>query len=249
MKFTARAVLLGMLVVAASATCVRLGFWQLARMRQKHAIHSVQRALLERDPIDVASALPHTAPEMGARARVRGRWDHSAIILLSGRTHLGAAGVSLVSGVRLDSGELVIVERGWIEAADARTAHPESIAASDSVADVTGVVLPLEHALDPVTKRPGAPTPWAELSSEHAGTRLWSARALEADSTAARFAGTVATWMVRELPGSERAPGAPIAEPYVVPDESMHLSYAIQWFGFALIISGGSLALALKKRA
>jgi len=27
----------------------------------------------------------------------------------------------------------------------------------------------------------------------------------------------------------------------------MHLSYAIQWFGFALIISLGSLALALRR--
>jgi len=44
-------------------------------------------------------------------------------VLLSGRTHLGAAGVSLVSAVRLGSGEHVLVERGWIEADDARTAQ------------------------------------------------------------------------------------------------------------------------------
>jgi len=29
----------------------------------------------------------------------------------------------------------------------------------------------------------------------------------------------------------------------------MHLSYAIQWFGFAAIISLGSLALALRRKA
>jgi len=34
-----------------------------------------------------------------------------------------------------------------------------------------------------------------------------------------------------------------------VPDEAMHLSYAIQWFAFAAIIGIGSLALAARNRA
>jgi len=234
----ARAVGLTALVFAATATCVRLGFWQLARMHEKHARHAAQRSLLARAPAEVTTALPATPPEAGSRARVRGRWEPAAHVLLSGRTHLGAAGVSIVSGVRLASGELVLVERGWLEAADSRTAHPER--RSDSLADVIGVVLPLV--------RSPHPTPWAELASERAGARLWSARALDPDSAAAHFAGRIAPWMVRELPGSERTAGAPIPEEYVVPDESMHLSYAIQWFGFALIISVGSLALALRRK-
>jgi surfeit locus 1 family protein len=226
---------------------VRLGFWQLARMREKHALHAAQRARLAGPPADVESALPASPPEAGSRARVRGRWEPAAHVLLSGRSHLGGApGVSLVSGVRLTSGELVLVERGWLEAADSRTAHPERL--SDSLADVTGVVLTLERSPDPAASRLGAPTPWAELPSERAGTRLWSARALDADSARARFAGTVAPWMVRVLPGGGRTAGAPIPEDYVLPDESMHLSYAIQWFGFALIISLGSLALARRRK-
>jgi len=236
-KFTARSLLLGALVVGATATCVRLGFWQIARMHQKHAIHAAQRALLARPPLELARALPDTTPEAGSRVRVRGRWEASTHVLLSGRTHLGAAGVSLVSAVRLGSGEQVLVERGWIEADDARTAHPE--VDTDSLADATGVVLPLA--------RSPHPTPWVELTSERPGTRLWSARALDADSAAARFGPTLATWMVRELPGSPHRAGEPIPEDFVVADETMHLSYAIQWFGFAAIISLGSLALALRR--
>jgi len=238
-KLTARTLLLGVLVVGATATCVRLGFWQLARMRYKHAIHAAQRALLARPPLEVARALPATPPDVGVRVRVQGHWEPAVVVLLSGRTHLGAAGVSLVNAVRLDSGEQVLVERGWIAAEDSRTAHPELVA--DSVADAIGVVLPLE--------RPLHPTPWAELRSERAGTRLWSARALDADSAAARFGATLAPWMVRALPAGDRNDGRPIPEDFVVPDETMHLSYAIQWFGFAAIISMGSLALALRKGA
>lgn len=236
MKLTARTLLLGVLVVVATATCVRLGFWQLARMRYKHAIHAAQRALLARPPLEfVMNALP--APENGVRVRLRGRWDPATQVLLSGRTHMGAAGVSLVSAVRLESGMRVLVERGWLEAADSRTAHPERDL--DSLADVVGVAESLEGVAHPV--------PWSELPSERPGTRLWSARTLDGGSAFARFGESLATWMVRELPESPRHAGEPIPEDFVVPDETMHLSYAIQWFGFAVIISMGSLALALRK--
>ena len=238
MKLTARSLLLGALVVAATATCVRLGFWQLARMRYKHALHATQRALLARPPLEVEQRLPAMPPETGARVRLRGLWDLSTHVLLSGRTHLGAAGVSLVSAVRLDSGEQVLVERGWLPTADARTAHPELF--PDSLADETGVALPLE--------RPAHPTPWARLPSERPGVRVWSARAPDPDSAAVRFGGVIAPWIVRVLPDPARAGSAPIPEDFVVPDESMHLSYAIQWFGFAAIVSLGSLALALRRR-
>ena len=238
MNSSVRSLLLAVLVLAATAACVRLGFWQLARMRYKHAIHAAQRALLARPPLELSQGLPGAMPEAGSRVRVRGAWDPAALVLLSGRTHLGAAGVSLVCAARLASGERVLVERGWIAAEDSRTAHPELVA--DSLADVTGVVQPLAHSLHPI--------PWAELTSQRAGTRLWSARVLEADSAAARFGGTLAPWMVRALPVGTPRDGAPIPEDVVVPDESMHLSYAIQWFSFAAIISVGSLALALRKR-
>ena len=237
MRLTARSLLVGALVVGATATCVRLGFWQLARMHEKHVLHAAQRALLARSPLELEQALPATPPESGSRVHVRAPWDLTTHVLLSGRTHLGAAGVSLVSAVQLGSGERVLVERGWLPTADARTAHPELF--PDSLADETGVVLPLE--------RSPHPTPWAALPSERASVRVWSARALERDSVAARFAGSLAPWMVLVLPDPAHAPGAPIPEDYVVPDESMHLSYAIQWFGFALIVSLGSLALALRR--
>lgn len=236
--------LVALLVLAATALCVRLGFWQLSRLHEKHALHAAQRALLAAPPLDVGSALPAAAPAAGRRVRVRGRWEHGVHVLLSGRTHLGAAGVSLVTPVRLASGEAVWVERGWLPAADGRSAHPEALA--DSAADVVGVALPLVRSPHPLR--------WARLAADSADVALWSARALEADSVAARTRGAIASWFLRALPVAPvtRAPGqapAPMPEPYEVPDEAMHLSYAIQWFAFAAIIGLGSLALAFRRRA
>ena len=236
-----RSALLALLVVGATALCVRLGFWQLARRRYKHALHEHQRALLAQPPVDVASAA--AAPPAGRRVRVAGSWDR-VHILLSGRTHLGAAGVSLLTPLRLADGGAVLVERGWLPAADAFTAHPEEM--GDSTAAITGVVEPLPRSAHPLR--------WTALTSESAGVALWSARVPEADSAAARVRGPLARWIVRALPesratpdrGAARAAMVPLVEPLEVPDETMHLSYAIQWFGFAAVIAFGSLSLAVR---
>jgi len=236
------AVLRTLLIVAATATCIRLGVWQLARLHEKRVLHAAERALLAEPPLDLAAALPAAPPPAGRRVRARGRWDRTVHVLLSGRTHLGAAGVSLVTPLRLASGEAVLVERGWLAAADARIAHPERF--PDSTADLLGVA-------ESTTRTPHA-VAWVRLAAESAGVALWSARALEPDSAAARIRGPLATWLVRALP-DPRAPhelggeAAPIPEPLEVPDEAMHLSYAIQWFAFAAVIGIGSIALAARE--
>ncbi len=203
------------------------------------------------------------SPPIGVRVEARGHWERDAHVLLSGRTHLGAAGVSLVTPFVLANGERILVERGWLAAADSRSAHPEHDDTAQTL--VLGVVQPYEH--------PAMLTPWVPLPADSAGVRLWSARALVADSARVRLGGRLASWMLRVLPSgpdenhvgevtsraaasahslrevdASHAPAPPEPEPYVIADESMHLSYAIQWFAFAAIILGGSLALARRRR-
>ena len=124
--------------------------------------------------------------------------------------------------------------------ADARLAHPERY--PDSTADVIGVALPFEPS--------ARPSAWVALAAESTGVALWSARALEPDSARARLGAPLADWYVRVLPDPALprrlgAEAAPEAIEWEVPGETTHLSYALQWFAFALIISGGSLAMAM----
>ena len=150
--------------------------------------------------------------------------------------------MSWVRGIRLESGACVLVEIGWLPSDDGRTQVTPTDPGVVEPVDFVGVALPLE--------RSPHPTRWAELKSQWPRTRLWSARVLERDSVAARFAAPVADWYVRALsdPRFKNVYSGPMPEDYIIPDESMHLSYAIQWFAFAAIISMGSLALALRKR-
>ena len=245
-----RALALTLLVLVAAGACVRLGFWQLSRLHQKQAVHAAQRAALAAVPIELAGPRVVAKPAAGHRVHVRGQWDTRAHVLLSGRTYLSAAGVELATPVVLAGGERVLVHRGWMAASDARIAHPERY--PDSSADVVGVALPFEHS--------ARPSAWVALPAESAGDSagdsagivLWSARTLEADTVLVRLGSPLADWYVRVLPdpalprrlGTEAAPEAIAWE---VPDETMHLSYALQWFAIALVIVGGSLALAIRR--
>ena len=76
---------------------------------------------------------------------------------------------------------------------------------------------------------------------------LWSMRSLDRDSLAARFPYTLAGFVVRQLPG-EGVPDHPLRTPPRPYDETMHLSYAVQWFTFAAILLGGSVILAFTRR-
>lgn len=254
-------VLIAIAALAASGVCVRLALWQLERRAEKHAVHSGQQALLAAPPLAMADSLLATPP-LGVRVEARGRWERGAHVLLSGRTHLGAAGVTLVTPLVLTNGDRVLVERGWLASPDSREAHPEALAPEP--AHVIGVVQPYGQ--------PPFAAPWVRLPSDSSGVTLWSARALVADSARARLGAPLAAWVLRLLPvspadvrtpeGGQRAPSsarsgqaddrmarppAPEPEPFVVGDESMHLSYAIQWFAFAAIILGGSVALIRRR--
>lgn len=234
-----RRVLTGLLVVGAVFTFVRLGLWQLSRASEKRLAAAARATLLAEAPVELADSLGPAAIAPGRRVHVTGAWERARQILLSGRTHLGAAGVAVVTPVRLRSGERILIERGWIEAPDARTAHPE--AWPDSVADVLGVAQALptaEHAVE-----------WVALGATRPGVELWSARTLDAREVARRVPAPVAPWVVVAL----TAPGAPpphglvtLAEPLGESGENVHLSYAIQWFAFALIALGGSIALLVR---
>ena len=227
------------LVLAVTALCVRLGFWQIDRWHEKRHLNLAQKTALEAPVLEVDGEPPGFDAVRGHRVALRGRFDESRQILLSYRTHEGAPGVEVVTPLVLPGGRrAVLVDRGWLYAADGATARPQSY---PEPGERTALGLPVAMTGGASGGRPDARASLRVLTTD--SLTLWSARWLVADTLARHFPYALAPWILRELPG----PGVPDRPLRSAPrpfDESMHVSYAIQWFLFGTILIGGSAALA-----
>jgi surfeit locus 1 family protein len=231
-------VVLAILVIGAVASvCVRLGFWQLSRLEEKRTENARRAAAMAAAPARAGSELITAASPPALRLEVSGRYDESRQILLSARSHAGSPGVHVVTPLVFDDARgAVLVDRGWVYAGNASTASLAPYA-EPGPRTVLGVADSIGRGVR------GAP--WRRVDRD--GVEIWSARWLDTDSIAARFPYAVAPWVVRQLPGE----GVPAAPQRIAPealDETMHLSYAVQWFLFATILVLGSALVAWRGR-
>ena len=94
--------------------------------------------------------------------------------------------------------------------------------------------------------RRGAGGPPIRILSS-ASPALYSSRWLDLDSLSKRFPYALAPYVLRQLPGAG-VPERPLRRAPRPLDETMHVSYAVQWFLFAAILLVGSAALARSRR-
>lgn len=196
------------LAVISAAIFVRLGFWQLDRLKQRRANNARLEAQL---------ATPST---------VTGTPDYEQEIVVTGRSRNGSPGVYIVTPIRPPgSARAVLVNRGWVYAPDAAT-----------------VDLPL----------------WREQRTQFTGYR----RALPSRADVPQIRGRKVRELTLEVAQrmlpypmtgvivaqdsmGEHTP-ARVARPAL--DDGPHLSYAIQWFSFAIIALGGAGAVIHRAR-
>lgn len=224
-------VVLGIVVVA--AVCVRLGFWQLSRWHEKQRLNVALRAALATPPLDVAPPFPPLADVHMRRVRVSGVYDERRQLVLSARAHEGSPGVDVATPLVVAPGQAVLVDRGWLYAADAATANPLAHPVPGP-RQVVGLPQPLTPAR---THGPLRALPYSNDSAQ-----VWAALTPDPDTLARRLPYHLAPWMLHALPGPD-APAEPLRSQPAPYDEMMHLSYAIQWFTFATILVVGSFAV------
>jgi surfeit locus 1 family protein len=230
-----RRILVTIAVVAATAVCVRLGFWQLARLGEKKALNAAMRERLAAAPVPLRAG-DDAGAVRGRRVVANGAYDERRHILLYGRERSGVPGVHVVTPLVLPGDSVaVLVDRGWLAADDAETARPQDYP-EHGTRDVVGVADTLA--------RSGRAAPRAIESDS---LLLLSMRQPDLGSLAGRFPYALAPVWIHQLPG----PGVPDQPARDLPrplDESMHIGYAIQWFAIAAIILIGSIALARRPR-
>ncbi len=224
------------LAVVAALVCARLGYWQVSRLQERRALNATALAARELplvaldDPVQAARAA--AAGLNNRRVRVTGRYDHAAEVVLRGQSQGGVPGVRLVTPLKPVRGDTVIlVQRGYVTSADARTIDPAPLAEA-GLRTVEGIAFVLP---DSVAGEP----------REEDGRLTW--RRVDLRALRERLPYPLANFLVLQAPDSG-LPQLPRRDLAPALDDGPHLSYAVQWFSFAITALVVGSLIGLKRR-
>lgn len=225
-------VLVGVAVLFA-ALFVRLGFWQLERLRERQAYNAPVESRLGLPPVELRDLPRELEQARHRRVLVSGQYDYSHEIVLTLRSRQGSPGVNLLTPMKVTGSDTaVLVNRGWIYAPDGVNAATEPWREGDPTGS-TGYVRLLE-------------------TGDGRGARSTE----RTDAVRRAHHGTISSMMpypiapyyvVLTSPGSDPERIPPRVPPPAL-DEGSHRSYAVQWFTFALIALGGTAILIMRRR-
>ncbi len=226
-----------LVVIAGMLFLAKLGLWQLDRLEQRRARNAVLAEQLAQPAQDVLALVAGADPQELANraAHARGQFDYSRQVVIKSQVMDGQPGVYLVTPLILEGADrAILVNRGWIPAQQADSAQWDQFQ-EEPREEWQGYLLPSQKMPDGSTS-PIPDTPqreWYRLDVEAIQSQmpyelLPVVLVLEAEP------GRAWDQLPRRLPRN------------VALDEGSHLSYALQWFAFALMLGIGYIAYVRK---
>ena len=219
-----------------AVTCVALGIWQIARLHQKQQFNDAVLAGLALPPAPVDALLPDGADPDAVRyrrAEATGTYDTEHGFVLYARTQDSQAGNHMLTPLMLSDGRAILVDRGWVPLDIDEPDTPETAPPSAEVS-VEGVLFSSE----------GGP-PGAVNTGGPVGTTLSK---VDLETIQAQLPYPIApSYLLLQRQTPAQPDGLPDLSPLPELTEGPHLSYAIQWFTFAVIAAGGFVVLALRE--
>jgi surfeit locus 1 family protein len=216
--------------LVAAAICVRLGFWQISRLHQRQARNALVRMRADSAEADFWALPSDTAAARFRRVRIVGAPDYEHELIFAARTHRGSPGVNFLTPVRVAGHDTaVLVNRGWIYSPDGATVDAAKWRERDST--FVGYVETF-------------PGPGGATYATRPNTVSHLGYGVAAKAVPYPLAKTYIVMLGDSVMAADR-----IARLTLPPlDEGPHLSYAIQWFGFALVAVVGA-GFVVKKSA
>lgn len=209
---------------------VQLGFWQLRRLEERRDLNTTATSRLASDYRPLADLLAthgeDPADLVWRRVTIDGAFDTAAEVIVQGRSYRGQSGHHVATPLVMADGTSLIVNRGWvpIDVAGPPVGGAEPPAGIVTVrglireSQVRGVVGPVDSAAGTLERV--ARIDLARLQSQSSYDLYDFYVDLE-----------------EQIPGQETGRPAALQTPMF--GEGSHLSYAIQWFVFALLVAIG----------
>jgi surfeit locus 1 family protein len=205
----------------ALAILIGLGFWQLERREEKHALldQIAQRMIAPADSIEALLIDEPQAPFRHATAQ--GTFEHaqeSYVFAPRSDDNGTRLGYKVITPLRLTASAIVLVDRGWVP-------QEKRAAATRLKGQIEGVVT-IRGLLRPASS-PGLFTPDPNVA-EH----IWYVHDIAA--MAAAFGLKPATTLYLEASTPVAGGPEPTTEMPEIPDN--HLQYALTWFALAFVL-------------
>ncbi|MET1020900.1 MAG: SURF1 family protein [Arthrobacter sp.] len=219
---------LGYLLLAAvfAAACVGLGRWQMDRRAETLAAINRVTSNYSATPVPFAEVKDQfhslAADREWTQVELKGSYDVTGQRIVRNRPLNGQPGYEVVVPFRVESGETVIIDRGWLPIGNNNPGRPDSVpAAPQGTVTVVARLRPAEPAL-----QRGAPD--GQLAS------------IDLAAYSQQLGYPLLTGAYGQL-ASEDPSVAEMPYPFPKPstEEGTHLSYSLQWFAFGVLMFVG----------
>lgn len=202
----------------AALVCARLGTWQVQRLQERRAANAIALAARAAAPVRLDALTTGDSSLIERHVLATGRYDHAHDVVLRGRAYQGAPGVEIVTPLVIEGGRTaVLVNRGFVPAPDAASVQT-GLLHEPGLVTVKGLAMALPSGKGAPLERPRGTT-WARLDLEALGDRMPY---------------SLAPIYIRQEPDTA-LPRFPRRLDPIAINDGPHLSYAIQWFSFAVM--------------
>ena len=210
------------LTIVFAIVCAGLANWQLDRRSQAQAEIARVDNNYDAPPQQIGEVLPTLGAfdesQKWTQLQLSGTYLPEDQLLVRNRPLGGSPGFAVLTPLRLDDGSIFIVDRGWLPTGSLQDA-PDVVPAAPS-----GTVTVVVRIKSGEPEIPGRGAEPGQIATVHL------------PDIAQRVGGDVYTGAYGLMISESPAPAErPTAQPKPLRDEGPHLSYAFQWYVFALM--------------
>lgn len=246
---TGRRWILTLLVPVAAAAMIRLGFWQLDRLEQRRAYNQQVRTMTAAEPVELSGGtLSGEDPAVSEHeltsweyrtAEATGTYDHEREIVIRNQAWDNRPGVHVLTPLRIQGTDAaVLVDRGWLPQEDYQQGDWKDYR-EPGRQQVRGLIrLPQS---EPALGGQSNPYP-----ADGERIEAWLFVDLDAIQSQLPYPLLPVYLQQQTAEGDQHLPYT--AEPEFELSAGPHLGYAVQWFGFAAVLSVGYPIYVIRKQ-